>query len=711
MKANPGQPMTPDDLQRLISIELVAGRDHVYGADNIAAERDRNYDYYRGIMNDLPAPPGRSKVVEHTVANYIGLMKPNLLRIFTSGRNIAEYVSPKPDLQPMVKLITRFINDVVFRKDNRGELLLSDWAEDALVQKLGIAMYWWDECWESKDEVIEGLTDDQMLLLAQEAAARGAEIVEHSAAEVIAQTPAGAMASQVHSVKVRTRINKSKCCIDVIPPEEFVISRDARSLEDAVLKAHRTGVQVGDLIKAGYDPNVIDGLPTYTVTYSEGLQKYNQDLQTNKTNADQADPMLRKVCVTRGIVHCDFDGTGLKDWYFVVGGDDNQPKLLEVEPYNDQVGFADFCPEPMPHTVYGRCPADRLAAIQKIQTVLVRQMNDNLFLANTPQREVVMDWIVKPDQLMNMAPGAPVLVKQPNAIREIAVPFVADKALVAMQYYDGQAEMTAGVSRQSAGLDPDALQNQSATAAANTYSAMMGRIEMIARIWAQGGMRKLFRGVFRCLKAYQDFARVVQIDGAPQPVDPRQWQALDDLDVNINTGLGSGNRAQEVSILSLIKQQQDEIIAQLGPNNPIVTPSMAVKTRQMIAQAGGIAYPENVFRDPGEDFQIPPPAPPQPTPDALVYADVEKYKANVKVQSDERVTLAKLENDRVIAIRKAELDYALEAEKLGIDRAKVLVDAAKVDHERKAKEDDTELAYEKLDVDLIKAKKRAKADA
>ena len=69
-------------------------------------------------------------MVETTIANYIGLMKPSLLRIFTSGRNIAEYVSPKPELQKAVRLITRYINDVVFRKDNRGELLLSDWAED-----------------------------------------------------------------------------------------------------------------------------------------------------------------------------------------------------------------------------------------------------------------------------------------------------------------------------------------------------------------------------------------------------------------------------------------------------------------------------------------------------------------------------------------------------------------------------------------------------
>jgi hypothetical protein len=160
----------------------------------------------------------------------------------------------------------------------------------------------------------------------------------------------------------------------------------------------------------------------------------------------------------------------------------------------------------------------------------------------------------------------------------------------------------------------------------------------------------------------------------------------------------------------MIKTYQDEIIGQLGPNNPIVTPSMAVKTRQMIAQAGGIAYPENVFRDPGENFQVPPPAPPQPTPDAMVYAEVEKYKADKKVEtdtikivSDERVTLAKMQNDKEIAIAKAQIEAALEAEKLGIDRAKVLVDAAKVDSDRQANEDKKEIETTKADAALAKA--------
>lgn len=677
----PGIALTEEDVEKLLAAELTGGMEYVYGADNIAAERDRNYDYYRGIMNDLPAPPGRSKVVEPTIANYIGLMKPSLLRIFTSGRNVAEYVSPKQDLQKATKLVTRFINDVVFRKDNRGELLLSDWAEDALVQKLGVAMYWWEERFESKDEVLEGITPDQLLETIPRLEQEGAELIEHSEAD------------GVHSIKVRRKVNKSKCCMDVIPPEEFVISRDARNLEDAILRAHRTGVRVGDLIRAGYDEAELEDLPTYLDASPYVARKYNQNQVQTNNQAATVDPSLRKVCITRGILKCDYDGTGIKDWYVVAGGDEAAPKLLEIQPYNDQVGFADFCPEPMPHTVFGRCPADRLAGIQKIQTVLIRQANDNLFLSNTPQREVVMDWIVKPDQLINMAPGAPVLVKQPGAIREIAIPFVADKALAMIQYYDAQAEITTGVSRLTAGLDPEALSGQSATANANMVTAQQGRLEMIARIWAQGGMRKLFRGVFRCIRAYQDFARVVQIDGEPQSIDPRAWDGLDDLDVNINTGLGTGNRDRDYAYLTGIAAEQKEVLAQFGPNNPMVDLKKAIRTLQLKAEAAGINYPENFFADPvnqdGSPWQPPPPAPPQPTPDALVLAQVEQAKIAAKERADaaevqlkRETAIAEIASKERIAYREQDIKAATETGQLHIKQVELVIRAAEVDAEQ-----------------------------
>ena len=683
MKAEPGKPLTNEDIQRLISNELTSCQEYLYGADNIVAERERNYDYYRGIMNDLPAPPTRSRVIEPVVANYIGLLLPNLMRIFTSGRNIGEYVSPKPDMQQVVRVITRFINDVVLRKDNRGELLLNDWALDGLIQKLGIVMWWWEERFEAKDQILEGVPDGPALALtAEKIKASGAEIVEATPVESVVPGPQEPVPGIVCNLKVRVKENKSKCCIEVIPPEEFRISGDARNLEDGVLKGHVTGVMVGDAIAAGYDLDVINNLPSWSPILTDRTQRYTQEPALQ--NRDQSsDGMLRKVPIGRGILKCDYDGSGLKDWYVVWGGDDNAPKLLEIEPYNYQVGFADFCPEPIPHTVYGRCPADRLAMIQKIQTVLVRQMNDNLFLANTPQREVVMDWIVKPDQLMNMSPGASILVKQPGAIREIAIPFVADKALVAMQYYDAQAELTTGTSRNAAGLDPEVLQNQSATAAANQQSAALGRVEMIARIWAQGGMRKLFRGVFQCIKAYQDFARVVQIDGAPQTIDPSLFEGIDDLDVNINTGLGAGNRERDYMVLSGIEASQKEALAQLGPNNPIVDFQKLVKTLQLKAEAAGIAYPENFFGDAknpdGTPWVPEPPAPPQPSPDVVVNAQALVQIEQIKADAANARAVAEIASKERIAYREQDLKAAADAGKLQIDTVKVAVEAAKVD--------------------------------
>lgn len=682
MQASPGQPLNEGDAERLIAAEMVAALDHVYGADNIAAERDRNYDYYRGIMNDLPFLKGQSSVNETTVADYIGLLKPSLLRIFTAGRNIAEYVSPKPDLHEAVRTVTRFINDVVFRKDNRGELILNDWADDALVQKVGVAMWWWEEKRESRDDIYEGIPDDRMVLFAQEIQAKQGEIVEHTAQPVVAQTQMGPMQSVVHSVKVRTTVNKSKCCIDVIPPEEFIISRDARNLEDGILKAHSTGALVGDLIAAGYDADTVNNLPTY-ISSQYPAQKYTQDTQNTGARDASADPMLRRVGVARGIVQCDYDGTGLKEWYFVVGGAMHAPKILDIAPYNYQIGFADFCPEPRPHTFYGGCPADRLAVLQKVGTVLTRMMLNSLYLAVAPQREVVKDWIISPDQLANQSAGASILVKQPNAIREIPIPFVGSNVLPVQEYFAARAEITTGVGRNTAGLDPDALQNQSATAAMNQQSAMQSRVEHTARIWAQGGMRKLFRGVFMCVKTFQDFPREVQIDGKPVTVDPRQWQGLEDLDVNINTGLGTGSREKDYMMLAGIEVTQKEALAQLGPDNPIVKFPQLVRTLQLKAEAAGIQNPESFFSDAknpdGSDWRPPDPPPPQPSPDAVVNANAFVETEKIKAASHEKIEADKRATERAIAFRKQDIDAALEAEKLGIDRAKVMVDAAKVD--------------------------------
>jgi len=598
--------MTTLQLERLLTQEIEDALAYIHTSDQVATQRERNYDYYRGLMDDVPAAKGRSRVTDRTVATYINMMLPSLLRVFTAGKVIAEYEPTGPEDEAVAKLVTRYVNDVVFRKDNRGEIILYQWAFDALVQKVGVLKAWWQAGHTSREDVFTGLSAEEFALVVQTAEARGDEVSAHTVHA----------ASATHDVTIKRSIDTSKVRIENVPPEEFVINRDARSLEDATFVSHRTTRAAGELIAAGHPASVIEDLPAS----SEPRLARGADGERWFASSPHrsADPMMRQIAVHEGIVRCDYDGEGVRDWFFLAAGGEGKVRVLTIEPYDYQVVFADFCPNPLPHLFWGRCPADDLAELQKVNTVLVRQMLDNLYLSNTPQREVVADLIVKPDQLMNMAPGAPILVKGPNAIREISVPFTAEAALSALQYFDAAAEARTGVSKQGAGLEPGALANQSATAAQLAYAASLGKVEMIARLWAQGGMRKLFRGILNILIRCQDAARVIMLDGRAQSIDPRAWAAFSDMDVVVNTGLGTGARERDMAFLNMVLQEQKEIMRTLGLNNPVVGLKQYVTALHKAAEAAGIANPQMFFRDPGDwTPQAPPPILPPRTPQAM----------------------------------------------------------------------------------------------
>ena len=61
-----------------------------------------------------------------------------------------------------------------------------------------------------------------------------------------------------------------------------------------------------------------------------------------------------------------------------------------------------------------------------------------------------------------------------------------------LEYQDSAREWRTGVSRAGQGLDPNALQNQSATIANEMFSAAQARTKLIARIFAETGIRDLF---------------------------------------------------------------------------------------------------------------------------------------------------------------------------------------------------------------------------
>jgi hypothetical protein len=696
-----------------------------YINSDVSKRREMAINYINLDMPDLPVMVGRSSVVDATVGSQIGLMMPGLMRIMVGGPRVVEYVAQNPADERATKVASDYVNNVVFKLDNEGERVVYDWGYDGLTQVVGSVKAYWLEEYEYKEETFERISDDQFAQLFQSIQADPSlEIVAHEAQSILDQVdtvdPMGQPVTMVkennlHTLTVKKTINVSKACIENMPPEEFIVSRSARSLEDAVLRSHRTYKRAGELKELGYDPAKVDAIPTYE-DFTTGQTEWNK-FDRWKSSSDQKDPDMRKVAVHQAIVKCNFDGTGIKEWYCVLAGNESQVDILEIEEYDCQVIFADFCPQPLPHTFYGRCPADDLVPIQKVKTATIRQTMDNLYKANTPQRIVATAGLQKGglEALQNQVPGGLVLANSVDAVRDLAVPFFAQHSFPMLAYWDEEAQKRTGVSMAAMALNPDVLQNQSATAANLAQSAAMSKLEMIARIWATGGMRKLFRGILKILKKYQDFPRNMKVDGGIVPINPQDWPQIQNWDVSINTGLGTGSRDKDLTMLAMIEGKQAQIIQAGGPQNGVVTPGQYANTIRKMIEATGIQNTSQFVNDVPTDFTGPEPQPPQPTPDTVVNAEALKQIEGMKVQqkqaeaqariaSDQQVKVAELASRERIALADIESRERIASGELGVKTTANQIEAARTALESDVKNKDQDIKVAQIIRDANKPK-------
>jgi hypothetical protein len=235
--------------------------------------------------------------------------------------------------------------------------------------------------------------------------------------------------------------------------------------------------------------------------------------------------------------------------------------------YNEEVDyglFARLCPAPMPHKIYGHEPADQVADEQRIKTVLWRQTLDNLYLANNPRpvlgrgRRAVGRNDGRRSAVGCSGRGHPRQGR--DQLGDFAVPFVADKSFPMLEYVSQQAESRTGISLQGQGMDPDALDTagqMTATQAAIMEDGRNSRSEMIARIFAETGVKDLFRLLLKLLVEHQPRSRMIRLRNKWVEMDPRSWNA--DMDVSIAVGLGMGSKAERITTAQSILEVQKEI--------------------------------------------------------------------------------------------------------------------------------------------------------
>lgn len=581
---------------------------------------------------------GRSQIVTGEVAEAIDGALPQLIRVFTTTEDIVYFEPQSPGDEETAKQATDYCNWVFYR-ENDGLLILHNWFKDALLQKVGVVKAYWEKKEDVNVEKYKNLSEDELAMLLSDGSL---EVVEQEVEFIEGGIDPMGMPIQVPVYEVKVRSVKKYGCVKIenVPPEEFIISKSARTIEESPFVAHRRLMTRSELIALGYDKKVVDGLPSYDDLQftPERVARFSQGEQPDEDTS--LDPAMQTIEVFECYIRIDEDEDGMAELRRIVYAGS---EILDDDEC-DYVPFHAVCPIPIPHKFFGQSLADRTMDIQLIKSTVTRQMLDNLYLTNNA-RVGVVDGQVNIDDMLNATPGGVIRMKNPNAMVPIQVPAVTAQAFPMLEYLDAVQAKRTGVSDAQQGLDPDVLNNVSATAVAAMMKSNSGKLELIARIFAETGVKSLFKGILHLLGKYQDKPKLVRMRGKFVQFDPRMWS--NQYDVSINVGLGSGDREQKLGMLQMIIAKQEEILQAYGPSNPLVSVRQYRDSMARLIEAAGFKDAGVFMSEITPEVEAQLSQPKEPPPDmqaemAKMLAQVEREKTEAKSQ----IEAAKLDLER-----------------------------------------------------------------
>jgi hypothetical protein len=645
--------MDDDRLKALLSQEITSAL--TYDDTELSQKRSRALEYYRGEMNDTPAMSGRSSVVSKDVADTIGWMLPGIIRVFTASDRMAIYEPEKPNDEEFAKQATDYIN-YVFNKDNPGYRIMWDATHDSLLLGNGIVKHWWDNKEECDYSEHSGLTEDQIAVMMQD---QGVEITAQKPGQpqiILVPGPTGQMMEmplQTFDVKVKRVVRSGRLRIECIEPEDFLLDREATRIENSRFCAHRRDVSRSELIEMGFDKEVVENLPADRFS-SMRQERLSRDENTATFFNNVGDSSMLMVELFECYVRADVDNDGVAETVRAFyAGAGSSGELLDWEVWDDEVPFSDIPCEPIPHRWDARSVYDDTNDIQRVKTVITRQFLDNTYWVNNPMTTAEENSIANPDTLRSPRFGSTVYYKKgATAPAPLPVPYIGDKALLALQHFDQVREMRTGVSRSTMALDPEALQNQTATAANNTKDAAYSQVELIARNQAELGWKRVFRQILKLVVKHQDRPRTIRLRDTWVEMDPRSWNA--NMDVTINIGLGTGSRDRDMAMLNQILNVQiamTDRLAQGGFSEQALEMVPKINmTATKLAESAGIKNPDQFYLDIKPEMLM------QMKQEAANRPDPEMQKEQVKAQTQLQLGQQQAQLDQQADERKAQIE-------------------------------------------------------
>ena len=650
------------EIEGIVSKAIMDAVDFIEG--EISPQRVKAQRYFDGEV-DIGYEEGRSQVVATKCREVVRGIKPSIQRIFLTNDKFVEFQPRNAEDVALAEQMTSYIGYKFQQQD--GYRILNDVLQDAMVKKAGVALAYYDEREEQEIHTFTGLTDDAMQLLIDQ---DDVEVLEHTETMSISMDEMGMeIEMPMHDVRIARTITKGDIKVESVPPEDFFVDRNARSVDDFYVIGHTTEMRIADLLAMGFDLDELQDVDGGRYSAMDDEAEFERRGYTVDEDDDEnTSASSKKVSVTTAFMELDIDGTGKPRLYqFLCAGAGY--KLLNFYEA-DMAPYAIFEVDPEPHAFFGTSLVDLVMHDQDAATSMLRGVLDNVALTNNPALQIV-DGQANIDDLLNNEIGRIVRVKQMGAVGEMAVPFTAGATLPALQYFDQLVDNKTGVSKMAQGLDPDVLKSATATSVAASIEGQAGQAEVIARNIAEGGMRRLFKIILDLAIKNVDGEEIARLNNQFVPVDPSTFDP--EMDLIVNVGIGTGREAERAAALMQAFTIQQQIYQTYGPMNGVVTLTQMRNTMADMMALGGVRNSERYFLPITPEIeqqmlmqqqQAAAQQPPMPDPNAALM-QAETMKAQTRAQVD----MAKAQMDQQYKMHKLAMDDDLARDDMVQDLA------------------------------------------
>ena len=520
---------------------------------------------------------GQSQVLATDVADQVDSDMSSLVRVFLGSGDVMVFeptVGSDEDIEEAEQK-SKYVNHIIRNRPGSYKII-HDWMKDAEIQKMGVVHYFMDDIKSTREVRYENITAQRAQELIKELEAES-DVIDKVEISGQLETEKDDESGSKFDVKFRITETRKNICINNIPTEDFLISRNSSSEDDATMIGHISFPTRGELVAGGITEEDVAKFPTGSRNNTNQSSQENtlastgstmkairwRDEGGNLTDASAYSEWANEIVkVVTMYAKVDYDGDGIAERRYIkkIGN-----TITENEPY-DHVPYAILSCLLDPHKAIGRSRASLVVQDQRIQTVLRRGVLNNINKINH-SRTFVNEDAVNLDDMLEIQLDGIVRVKgnQPTGSQVMPeiTPYIGSQVLEVVQYIDAAKSQRTGALMASQGLESDNLHKETATRFSGVEKASEAKIELVARNFAETGFRKLYDGIAWMAAHYQDTKEEFLVLGKPLSVKPTDWKYLHNPVSKV--GLGAGSGQQSVQTMQGIIAMQSQLKAQGSP--------------------------------------------------------------------------------------------------------------------------------------------------